>query len=65
MKISLERVCDRYRHDIDLEVLAEKSDENDYWNSVWEFVEKIWDSPVEMLTESQINWLDRIVRDSE
>lgn len=65
MKISLERVCDRYRYDIDLEVLAEKSDENDYWNSVWEFVEKIWDSPVEMLTESQINWLDRIVRDSE
>ena len=42
-------------------ILMEKADEGDYWESCYKFVEQIQDKEVSFLSSKQRDWLDKIV----
>ena len=48
---------------ITIEHFKERDDESDYWESVYAFVESIWDRDVDDLSDKQITWLDKILGD--
>lgn len=46
--------------DIDADLLYQKSQENDYWNSAHSFYEDVKEKPTNNLTDRQRNWLIKI-----
>lgn len=48
-------------NEVTLMSLAERENDNQYWESCFKFVADTWDKPVGSLSDKQINWLDKII----
>lgn len=48
---------------IDLDLLSELAEDNDYWEKAEKFIVSVWDRDINTLSQKQVDWVDKI--DSE
>ena len=51
-------------YNIDEEILLEKSEESDYWEKSYNFYMQVKEYPIDRLSFSQEDWLDKIEQDT-